>query len=637
MDPIASYLELAGKLLLLIGIAANSIIFLHRVQKAFPEFPFTVVAVFPFFFSYKVMTALGKGSLSGIFYLWIAIALNIVLLIQLFRKDIRHRYFLDPLLKIFRSHYWFVAILIALFAFFSIREIYLEYPSDAVIYFQRVGLANQDTAIDFSSLWRYDSTKTFFFSFQRWLVGSDPWFRDQLTLVGAINACLLCVATYRLTFWCTQSIVSSMIAVFLSLAFYGNLQINFYLYKILQGATLAMIIYLESIPILWRFLWTNRTHDFFRSRVYEVIALAAAFWICLDCHQEKVLYFFAIIFSVSSLALIKSLLNKKKPPLLIGFSFLVISTVSLILFFSPNQPIHIYSSLVTQWLSIGDINIFTYWPIPHNSSYVLLDFVCLGLILIVFTAEDINSKYFLVAAIAAAPLLCFLNPVIITGLLKFTNSLNIYRLMTGGIPWIFLPVACHYLSRYKNINLTYFPILFVLMGFLAYAPIFGKYPHLFMQLPGYATGKDLTPVVDHLLEYSYKHNETNLMILSEPYTNSYLRAWPQFQVLSNRWLSSDPELYDADLAYLFSAQISDDKISKILSQEQYDFVILNRRDNLVYQSWLGKITAHWSPYILQEHRALFSGDSLNQYLLNHPEEYQQILIRNDFHIYQRKP
>jgi hypothetical protein len=637
MNPVVSYLDLVGKLLLLLGISLNSIAILQKSQKGFPDFSFTIFSLFPFFLVYKIVTALGKGSLSGWLYLGVAIALNIIFLSQFLNKNNRLNELLKFLLKIVRTHHWFIIILTGIFIFVCSREIYLEYPSDAVIYFQRVGIANQDAPINFGSLWNYDALNTFFFSFQQWLVGSDSWFRDQLTLIAAISVSLLCIATYRLAFWCTQSTTNSIIAVCLSLAFYGNLQINFYLYKILQGATLAMIVYLESIPILWRFLSAEKIDDSLsRKRVYEIGFLAAAFWICLDCHQEKILYFFAILFSFSMLTVIKTSLDRKKPPRSIVFIFTAISAISLILFFLPKAPVSIHPPLIARWFLIGEIDVFTFWPVPPNSAYILLDMVCLGLIFLLFTVADVHSKYFFMAAIAFSPLLFFLNPIIISGLLKLTYSQNIYRLMLGGIPWIFLPISCHYLSQKKGLNLRYLPVLFLLLGFLAYSPIFGKYPHLFMQVPGYANGKDLTPVIDHLLEYSYEHNNQDLKILGEPYTNSYLTAWPQFRVQSNRWLDSNPELYGPGLSYVFSNAISEEEIAAILVQEQYEFIVLNRRDNLDYQSWLGRMTAHWPPTIIQDHRTLFSGDALNQYLLNHPDEYQQILIRNDFHVYHRK-
>lgn len=635
MNPFVSYLALLGKLILLIGVCLNSVAIYLRIHKSFPYFPFATFSILPFFLIYKIISAWGKNSSLEFIYLAILILINLFFLSQLIREKNELNKILRFTLKIIRSHRSFIYLLIGIFVFFCFRGLYLEYPGDAIVYLQRVGLANQDTDLNLNSLWQYQSTNVFFSSFEQWLVGTDKWLRDQLTIIAAINAVILCAVTYRLAFWSTQKQRNSLIAVLLSLAFYGNLQINFYLYKILQSATLAMIVYLEILPIIYDFLVTPKNcdvHD--KNKIFNLLFLILALWICLDCHQEKLLYVFSILMSASALMTIKSIMERQKPTFVMVGLLCLTLILSLALFLRDKNFIYLDAQLVDRWFSIGDFDFLTYWP-NHSSSYLLLDFVSLGLALVVISSAGSRSRYFFIASVTLAPILFFLNPVAVTGLLKLTNSANIYRLAIGGIPWVFLPMACSYLEDKKDIKLNVLPLIFVLLGLLAYTPILGKYPHLLMQTPGYADGKDLTPIIDHLLDYQYEYSEDPLNILSEPYTNSYLMAWPQFNVVSNRWITSNAEQYDPELAYLFSEQISAHEISEKLRSEDYEFVILNLRESLNYQSWLGRMTNHWSPWVIQEHRELFSGKSLYRYLRSHPEEYSLMLIRNGFHVYHK--
>jgi len=634
MNAWISWINLTGKLFLLGGVTLNTVLLSERIRGKFSYFPILIYSIIPFFILFKVISVFGKESLASSFYTLTALALNFCLLRSLKRKEnvfsLRR-----SLITTVRSHTSLIYVLVGLFTFFCLRGLYLEYPGDAIIYFQRVGQANQDSAAALTSLWKYNSTNTFFASFQQWLAGSDVLFREKLTLIAAISACLLCIATYWLTFWCTKSKASSIIAIFLSLAFYGNLQISFYLYKILQGATLAMIAYVEILPILYQFLLTPQMRDLWsHKKLYEFSSLILACWICLDSHQEKLLYVFAILLSASSLIVVKLILQKRRPPPIITTAVIIVIAVSIYYFFLNKGMKELNPILVTQWLSIGSIDLFSYWPSLRNSSYILLDLVCLGIIFAILSSAKVQSKQFFMAAVALSPSFLFLNPIIITGLLKLTNSLNIYRLMVGGIPWVFLPMACNFLEKQKNIKLKYLLGIFLFLGLMAYPPIFGKFPHLLTTVPDYANGRDLSPVVEHLLSYSEETQNRQLTVLSEPYTNSYLQAWPVFEVESNRWLVTDAELYDPELAYLFSAEISEKEVANLLSQKRYEIIVLNRRHDLSYQSWLASLTFHWSPDIIQSHQALFSGENLHQYLENHPSEYTKVLNVNGFQIYQ---
>ena len=243
------------------------------------------------------------------------------------------------------------------------------------------------------------------------------------------------------------------------------------------------------------------------------------------------------------------------------------------------------------------------------------------------------------AAIAISPFFLFANPIAMTGLIKLTSANNLYRLMIGGLPWVFLPLACDALQRDKAIKLRYLTIVFVFLGLLAYAPIYGKLPHIFSRVPAYANGQDLTPIVNHLLATSKQPENTPLNIMATPYVNSYLAAWPNFEVASSRWIVNDITRYGtagAELAYFYSPEITANEITGVIDAKDLDVIVIDQRDGLSYQSWLGRMTQHWTPDLLSSQQALFAGQSLRSYLANQSQPlFELTLEQNGFQIYQK--
>ncbi|MEM6432704.1 MAG: hypothetical protein AAF773_02435 [Cyanobacteria bacterium P01_D01_bin.115] len=638
MSIFISWLDLILKLGLLTGAFLGSFAYLEKVRNKQFSWPLITAFSLPFFLSYKIMDMLGQESRAGTAYLAIVVFCNFFLWVQFWRKKSNLQDFGRPISEAFSAHQLFLRMILGLFIIFCLRGLYLEYPGDAIIYFQRVGQANQDSGIiNIASFWQYDANQTFFSSFQQWLVGSDALMRDKLTVVAAVSACLLCTATYRLCLWFSSNRRSAAIATLLGIAFYGNLQISFYLYKILQGATLAMVVYLEAIPLLHPILLTSTFKDLFSSRRICIFVLfTGAIWVCLDCHQEKILYIFAVVLSTSSLTMLKAFSKKSRPPLFTLITFLATIGGLLLLFFNQKPPLNVSPLVITSWLSIGQTTLFTYWPSSPNASYLLLDLISLGLSLIILSVAPGQSKLFYLATVTLAPCFFFVNPIAITGLLKITSPYNIYRLMLGGLPWIFLPVTCDFLSNKQGIKLGYLPGIFLILGLFAYPPIYGKLPHLSARVPTYADGSDLSSVIQHLLLLRQEAGDRSINVLSTPYVNSYLAAWPALTVASSRWLSNDPEVYGEDLAYLFSSNISDTEVAQILSGPAYDVVVLDARENLVYSSWLGRMTTHWPADLIQTQRAFFNGGVLHEYLSQHPEKYVNILNENGFQVYQKR-
>ena len=398
-----------------------------------------------------------------------------------------------------------------------------------------------------------------------------------------------------------------------------------------------MIAYLEAVPLLHPILLTSTFKDLFSSRKICIFVLfTGAIWVCLDCHQEKIFYIFSVVLSTSSLTMLKAFSKKSRPPLFTLIAFLATVGGLLLLFFNQKPPLNVSPLVITSWLSIGQTTLFTYWPSSPNASYLLLDLISLGLAILILNATPGQSKLFYLATVTLAPCFFFVNPIAITGLLKITSPYNIYRLMLGGLPWIFLPVICDFRSNKREIKLGYLPGIFLILGLFAYPPIYGKLPHLFARVPTYADGSDLSPVIQHLLPLSQEAGNRSINVLSTPYVNSYLAAWPALTVASSRWLSNDPEVYGENLAYLFSSNISDTEVAQILSGPAYDVVVLDARENLVYSSWLGRMTTHWPADLIQTQRAFFNGGVLHEYLSQHPEKYVNILNENGFQVYQKR-
>lgn len=636
MHQYLTWLEFGAKLCLFILVAFNLLLFTTRNNSKIISTPFITYLVSPFFFSYKITEALGRGSINHTCYLTIAILLNIYFVVISFRTFSKKS--LKVLRKTFaekiKAHSGIVVTVLFIFIFFYMRGLYLEYPGDAIVYFQRVGQSNQDSVANLSSLWNYDAQDTFFSSLQQWFTGSDSLLRSKLRFIAAINSCALCFSTYKTAYWCTQNKKSSVIAVFLSLSFYGNLQISFYLYKILQGATLAMIVYLEALPLMQLLLISHYKDIAVPSTPSRITWFLISLWIMRDCHQEKVLYIFSALSCTSIFIVFKSYVSRRKPPTFSTLSSLVTIVLTLLLFLSDKQtsePLPNY--LVSQWLSLRSIEVMTYWPAPPNSAYLLIDIFSLGLVAIVIMNSDTKSKNFFMATVALSPCFLFLNPIAITGFLKLTISGNLYRVMLAGLPWIFLPLACNFLQDFYNIEINKLPLLMLCLGLISYPPIYGKLPHVLTPVPHHADGRNLSPIVEYLLQHASIEPADSIKILADPYVNSYLAAWPQFQVASNRWLRSDPNLYNRILSEILGSEISKADLATRIENENYQAIIINKSENNLYESWLGKVTSHWPPDLLRSHRSLFSAEKLKLCLEQNPEYYLPSFKENGFFVY----
>ncbi|RZM82624.1 hypothetical protein [Leptolyngbya iicbica] len=433
--------------------------------------------------------------------------------------------------------------------------------------------------------------------------------------------------------------MSAVLSVLLFLGFYGNLQISFFLYKILQGATLAMIVYLEVIPIVYELLQASKFKRYFtHQRLLDISFLVTALWICRDCHQEKVLYIFAIVLSYTFLSIVKAIAERERPIMLSIVVFSLTLVPLLVITLTKAAPKSVDPFLVKQWFAIGNYALFSYWPTAPNSGVLLLDMVVIGLAIIVLSCYKQASKEFFMAAIAIAAFLLFLNPIFATALLKFTHGINIYRVMIAGLPWTFLPLACHALKRDKFINLHYLPIVFICFGFLAYSPMYGKFSHMLTAVPPYADGRDLMPIVQHLLAEADHANQPPLNVMAPPYAGSYLAAWPNLKsAASNRWIDNRIFSARAELSYLYGSEITDSEITEKLTSGNYDVIILDRRDGLTYQSWLGRMTQHWAPDLIASQQALLAGQSLRRYLENQPQPvFEKTLEQDGFEVYQRR-
>ena len=286
MTETAHWVLFCLRLLLFVGAASGVTLFgwrVHRTLRVRFLYPALSLAILPFFLSFKVTEVLGKGSWNSLVYsllslLLIGIAGSFVLIGKLRLQS-------HKVLTTLSTHKVFLCLLAILFIFFLWRGLYLEYPGDGISYFQDVGLANQDSKAALAHLWTYNGSQTFFSSLQQWLTGSGPAMREHLVLVATVNRCLLLLATYRTAYWVIRNRTMALVAALLSLGYYGTLQIILYLYKDLQGVTLAMVTYLEAIPLLFAILMQQQ-----RPRWQALLAIQPLFWIMLDNHQEKLLY-----------------------------------------------------------------------------------------------------------------------------------------------------------------------------------------------------------------------------------------------------------------------------------------------------------------------------------------------------------
>lgn len=602
-----SWLNLIAKLTLLLICTVGLWSYKDKFAPKIQPFPIFSAACLPFFITYKIATALGKASILNGLYTAIALLGALAFLAIAFRHSGSWRDTYAQYTALFQQHRVLVGLLVSIFIFFSLRGLYLEYPGDSIYYLQRIGHANQDGPINISSLWSYIPSDTFFSSFQQWLTGHDYLLRAKLRPIAAVSASIFCLTIYRLTWWCTHHKTSSVLAVLLCLGFYGNLQISFFLYKILQGATLAIIIYVEVIPFLYEFLSERQIKQLMWSRRHVILILALATWGCLDNHKEKLFYLFAVALSYSFFALVKYGLAKKRPPFLLASIFLLISAFLIILFFSGKPPVeNYYLPLIKTWFSFGEQTVYTYWPTATNSSLLLLDFLVIGLAILFLIIYRPYSKEFFMAAVAIAPFFIFINPIAITGLIKITSPNNLYRLVIGGLPWILLPMACHALQRDHSIKLKYLSVIFAFLGFFAFAPIYGKYPHLVKRVPDYADGQDLQPVIEHLLQTSDQSGNYLLKVMAPDYVVRYLYAWPRFIV-------STPVL-------------------EITAFGNFDIVVDDCRSNLNYQSWLGGMTEHWPPDSVSRQQVC---PRLTAYLENELQPFfEKTLEQNGFRVYQ---
>ncbi|NEQ45400.1 MAG: hypothetical protein F6K00_18425 [Leptolyngbya sp. SIOISBB] len=231
------WFDLSVKLALLLLYTLGLWTYVGKFAPKGLPFPLFLVASLPFFIAYKVAIALGQGSILNVLYTAIPLLSCIIFFALIIRHSAGLKTVLCQYTDLLKKHQIFVCLLVSILIFFCLRGLYLEYPGDAIVYLQRVGQANQDGSVNLGSLWRYNSSNTFFSSLQQWLVGNDDLLRAKLRLIAAISTCILGLATYRLSLWNVRHTVSGILAVFLCLGFYGNLQISFFLYKILQGAT----------------------------------------------------------------------------------------------------------------------------------------------------------------------------------------------------------------------------------------------------------------------------------------------------------------------------------------------------------------------------------------------------------------
>jgi len=599
------------------------------------SFPIFLITFLPFFGIYKFISAWGKESLLNELYTVTTVLFAVVIFLILTPQKRAFHQCRQDFQTRFRQHRLVIGCLGCGFIFFLIRGLYLEYPGDAIEYLQRVGQANQDLPGSIQSLWHYDSEHTFFSSFQQWLVGSDYWMREKLRVIAAFNVCILSLAAYRLALWALGKKTIAVMSMLLFLGFYGNLQISFFMYKILQGATLAMIIYLELVPLFFRLFSGISFQNFLRPKFnLELILMVAAIWLCLDCHQEKVLYVVAIAFAYALLTVIKKITQRQFPSI-ISIALLLISFAPFVwLFFSAKEP-RPGHPLTKEWFSIDNYEFITYWPLAANSGVILIDIVVIGLAIIVLSSYGSDSKAFFLAAIAIAPFLLFLNPIAITGLIKLTFPVNVYRLMLAGLPWLFLPFVAQTLKRDYAIRLDYLLIVFICLGFFAYAPIYGKFPHILKRVPPYADGRDLMPVVDYLLKDIERNDRPPLNVMAPPYVGSYLAAWPTLQVASNRWIDNRIVGSRADLSYLYGSEITAAEITEILTNGTYDVIVIDARDGLIYRSWLARMTGHWPVDLIMSQRALLAGQSLRGYLTDQPQPmFEKALEQNGFQVYQ---
>ena len=633
-----SWLDLIVKLVLLWVYCAGLYLNWPRISSHIHLLPLFSMAALPFFILYKLAIAFGRGTILNGLYTVIALSVCIVFTTLAICNSSSPKQAIYSGATTLKQHRIFSCLLAGIFIFFCLRGLYLEYPGDAVIYLQRIGLANQDAPVNIRSLWNYSAVDTFFSSFQQWLVGNDYLMRSKLRFIAALSACLLCLATYRLALWCTRNKTRSMLAVLLFLGFYGNLQISFFLYKILQGATFAMVVYLEAIPILYELLSTARFRNLLTlPKIVQLSAIALAIWMCVDCHKEKTLYFFAISFSYTFFVMLKTAFQRKCASGLIITLFLAISVFLIALCFSGIAPHSGYSPLITPWFAIGNQTLSTYWPAAPNSSLILLDFMVLGLAILLLTSSHANSKEFFMGAIASAPIFIFVNPIAITGLLTLTSPNNLYRIVIGGLPWIFLPLACRIFQQETAIKMSYLPILLVLLGGLSYAPFYGKLPHLLNRVPSYADGSDLAPVIEHLLAASDEAQGNQLFnVLAPPYVSSYLAVWPRFLLSSSRWLNNDAEANGPNIAYVYGQEITQAEIAGTVPYATFDAIVMDRRDDLKYQSWLGQQTQHWAPNLIASQQAFLAGWPLQNYLENQPQAFfEKTLEENGFQVYQK--
>ena len=117
---------------------------------------------------------------------------------------------------------------------------------------------------------------------------------------------------------------------------------------------------------------------------------------------------------------------------------------------------------------------------------------------------------------------------------------------------------------------------------------------------------------------------------------SYLRAWPDFVPVSDRWHDNNINAGREELAYVYSAEITDSEITQILTDQDYGVLVIDRRDDLSYSSWLARMTLHWAPNLVESQQALLAGHSLRRYLEHEPAvPFVETFEKNGFEVYQK--
>jgi hypothetical protein len=604
-------------------------------------YPFISFAFLPFFLGFKGLEVLGKQSFSPVLYNYLSLALIVFLVLAFLSKRINA--IIRKSAKILWDHKIFLLVIFFLFLFFILQGTYLEYPADPVTYLGRIGLSNQDTDSNWSALWKHNTNSTFFNSFQQWLVGSGPSLRYKLDVLVAFTKCLVLIAVYKATYALSRRKDLGVYAALLMLGYHGNQEISELLYKDLNGAILGWINYSELMPILgitYTFrlrLLTPRILAYLLSYIFVILVMMQ------DSHRQMILFIIVLVFGVGFWHLLKPKIHKMRVShlylicsllLLIPFIYLFLSDREFIAYGNHQLPAYLHEAY-GYWRN--QVLLF-YWPNEPNSSFNLLDYTSIFLAIILLLNTKANSVNFFLAAANLSAYVVFFNPLVTSGLLKIVLVDAFHRIMHTGQPWLFLPLACQYLSREFKLKLDDLVKVVLVLSLVPIKPIYGKVIHLLNLIPTYADGRDLQPIVTHLfnsgsISQDRSQPDQKVQILADPYVNSYLGSWPQLGVLSPRELHMTP---GHSLYYIFNLERNFREIEQFLIEFPVDYLILNDRQ-ITYTSWIGQHIQHWPADFLATLPQRFPDEKLKEYITLHPEQFELELERNGFLLYQVKP